>query len=270
MERHAFPKLGNTPVDEITQQDVTDGLNLIWFDKHDTAKRVRQRIRGVLGWCESKEYVAKNVAGDAINQALPPLDNGNKNFRSLHYNKVPAAVKTIEEGVASLPAKLCLLFIVHTAARSGAAREATWEEIDWGNAIWTIPAEHMKGRKNQRKPFSIPLTKEALDILERAKVLHNSSNLLWPSATEFNKPMSDRTLLDKLIDVGLHKDTVVHGFRTSFRTWAGNETNIPREVCEIALAHKVGDKVEQAYSQGDLLAKRKALMEQWSAFVLSG
>ena len=259
--KHAYPVLADIPVDRITQQDVLKVLTPIWAVKSETARKIRQRISTILDHCRADGFVSENVADERINPKLPAMPKVKENRRAMPYREMPDAVRSIEKDVASLPARLCLLFIMHTAARPGEAIQATWNEID--GATWIIPGAKMKNGKPHRVALSAP----ALAILEQARPLRNDSALIFPSAMKPRNSMTSATLVKNLKQIGLWKRTTVHGFRTSFRTWAMERTDIPREVCEMALAHNVGTAVEQAYSRSDLLEKRTALMDQWAAFL---
>ena len=265
LKRHAFPKIGNIPLDRLTQQDVLKVLTPIWTEKTETARRVRQRIRTVLSHYRASGQIVENVADERIDPALPAMPKIKANFRALPYQEMPDAVARIDAGVNSLPTRLCLLFLIHTAARSNEARGATWGEMDLDAdaPTWTIPADRMKAKNAHR----VPLSPDAVAVLEQARALRNGSDLVFPSGLHPRKPMTSRTLVKALEEIGLADRTVVHGFRTSFKTWAMERTDIPHEVCEMALAHTVGDAVVQAYSRTDLLEKRVRLMAQWSGFV---
>ena len=261
LEKHALPKLHNILVDRITQQDVLNVLKPIWTQRPDTARRVRQRIRAILNHCQAHGYIKENVAGDAIDGALPAMPKVKEHHKALPYRDVPEAIKVIGSRVSA--ARLCLQFLILTATRSNEAREATWNEIDWETSTWTIPPSRMKGGK----PHRVPLSETALAILDDAAGLRDGSDLIFPSASKPGHPMTPAILMKVWRETGIAKDTKVHGFRTSFRTWASERTEIPREVCELALAHTVGTGVEQAYSRSDLLEKRTTLMKQWSEFL---
>ena len=263
LRKYAFPKIGHIPVDRIVQQDVLNVLKPIWTVKAETARRVRQRIRTVLKHCQAHGYVKDNMAGEIIDGALPTMPQVKEHHRALDYRDMPDAVSRIETGVASLPARLCMLFLIHTAVRSNEGRGATWAEIDLEAATWTIPGERMKNGKQHR----VPLSKAALAVLEKARPLRNDSDLVFPSTTYPHRPMTSATLVKNLRVIGLADKTTVHGFRSPFRTWAAECTDIPRDVLEIALSHTVGDAVEQAYSRSDLLEKRVKLMRLWDGFL---
>ena len=266
LERHAFPILGDMPVDRIGREDVLRTLTPIWGVRMETARRVRQRVRTVLRWCMAHGYVEHNAAGDAIDGALPPMPRLKAHLRALPYQEVVAALATVEASKASLVSKLCLRFLILTAARSGEARGAIWPETDLGNRLWTIPAERMKGGAEHR----VPLSDTALAVLEQARPLGGSEDLIFPSPMKPGQPMSDMTLTKVLRSTGLAQYATVHGFRTCFRTWASECTSAPHAVMELSLAHAVGSSVEQAYARSDLIEKRRVLMQAWADFVAGG
>ena len=263
LERHAFPLLGAMAVDRIEGRDVLAVLTPIWGVRMETARRVRQRIRAVLRWCLAHGYVERNVAGEAIDGALPAMPRVRTHFRALPYEQVPAALAAVEGSRACLSAKLCLRFSVLTAARSGEARGAVWDEIDPEKREWRIPGVRMKAGVEHR----VPLSDAALAVLERAQSLSGASGLVFPSPRKPGRPLSDMTLTKVLRDMGLAERTTVHGFRSSFRDWAAECSDAPHAAMELSLAHAVGSVVERAYARSDLLAKRRALMEQWASFV---
>ena len=266
LERHAFPVIGDTPVDRIRRGDVLAVLEPIWSTRPETARRVRQRIRAILRWCEAHDYCASNAAGEALDGALPPMPRLKAHHRALPYREVTEALETVDASDASLAARLCLRFLVLTAARSGEARGAAWEEIDGTAREWRIPAERMKGGV----PHRVPLSGAALAVLENAGPLRDGSGLVFPSPMKPGHPMSDMTLTKVLRTTGLAERATVHGFRSTFRDWAAECTNAPHAVMELSLAHTVGSSVEQAYARSDLIARRRELMEQWAGFVTGG
>ena len=263
LERHAFPVLGDLRVDAIGRGEVLAVLTPIWGTRQETARRVRQRIRTVLGWAMAHGYVQTNAAGEGIDGALPSMPAVKRHYRALPYGDVAASLETVDAGRASDAAKLCLRFAVLTATRSGEARGAAWEEFDLDAREWRIPPERMKAGTEHR----VPLGDAALEVLEKARALDDGSGLAFPSASRPGKQMSDMTLTKVLRDVGLADRATVHGFRTSFRTWAAERTNAEHAVMELSLAHAVGSAVEQAYARSDLLAKRRRLMDQWGSYI---
>lgn len=261
MERYAFPILGDLRVNRIRREDVLRVLTPMWARKPETARRVRQRIRSVLRWAHAHGYVEENMAGEALEGALPSLTARQTHFRALPYPEVPNALKTVNASQSSVAARLCFRFLVLTAARSGEARQATWAEIDLDAGEWRIPGERMKGGREHR----VPLSEAARSVLARAWPLKDGSGLVFPSPLRAGRPLSDMTLTKILRDQGLSERATVHGFRSAFRDWCA-ETGKPREIAEAALAHTVGG-VEGAYFRSDLFARRRVVMEQWAAFL---
>ena len=260
LERHAMPRLGNLPVDRIGREDVLAVLTPIWGTRIETARRVHQRIRTVLGWAMAHGFIEHNVA-DAITGALPTMPAVKEHFRALPYQEVKVALETVEASQALLAAKLCFRFTVLTAARSGEAREAVWSEIDRDAREWRIPGVRMKNGTEHR----VPLSQAALAVLEQARTLKDESDLLFPSPLKKGRPLSNMTMTKLLRDVKLADRATVHGFRSSFRDWCA-ETGKPRELAEAALAHTVGG-VEGAYFRSDLIERRRRLMDQWAAYL---
>ena len=234
LKKHAMPSLGDIPVDQITKHDVLRVLEPIWHTRPETAKRIRWRIRAVLRYCQAHDYVEQNVADERIDGGTTEEPIGEKNYRAMPYQEMPKVWQLIDEKLESVPARHCLKWTILTAARSGEARGTRWYEIDLENNIWTVPGERMKGGK----PHRVPLSTAALDVLEEAKpLLDGFSDLVFPSPMKRGYPLSDMTLMMNLRRLGLAEKTVVHGYRSSFRTYALEQTDVPWEVCEAALAH---------------------------------
>ena len=257
---YVFPHFGRKKMDVITSADVLAALAPIWTIKPETANRVRQRIGSVLNWGIAKEWRTDNPA-DNIASALPKRDKKKnvKHHKALPFQDVSEAIEKVSKSSASIAAKLALETLILTALRSGELRNGRWDEIDFAKKVWTVPAERMK----QRKEHKVPLSPRCIEILKEAEKLKNDSGLIFPGAT--GKPLSDSTL-SKLVRE-LKIQSVPHGFRASFRMWAGEKTNISRDVCEFALAHVVGDAAEQAYQRSDLFEKRRKLMDKWAQYL---
>lgn len=263
LELYALPRLGRLPLDRIEPSDVLAVLEPIWGTRKETAKRVRQRIRSVLAWGMSHDFVGRNVAGEVLDGALPKSPKVKVHYRSLSYKEVPSALTVVDKSGASLSARLCLRFLVLTAARSGEARGATWDEIELEERQWRVPAHRMKSGFEHR----VPLSRAALEVLEVARMLKDESNLVFPSPVFPGRPMSDMTLTKVLRSTGLAARATVHGFRGSFKNWSLEQTNEPWAVSETALAHALGDADEQAYATTDLFDRRRRPMEVWGDFV---
>ena len=265
LERHAMPVLGNTLLDRIDRRAVLQVLSPIWTSRPETARRVRQRMRTIFRWAMAHGFMETNPAGEAIDGALPRMPKTKAHFRSLPYQEVTSALGTIEASQASMAAKLCLRFLVLTAARSGEARGTTWDEVDIEGREWRIPGERMKAGLEHR----VPLSTQALEVLVEAAALRDESGLVFSSPLKAGSPMSDMTLTKVLRSTGLAQRATVHGFRSSFKNWTMEQTDTPWAVSEAALAHMLGNSTEQAYARSDLFERRRVLMQQWADY-LSG
>ena len=264
LHTYAYPVFGTTRIDRITRADVLDMLLRIWLTKPSIARKLRQRVRAIFAAAMAFGYLDINPAGEVIDAALPRTPAVKAHFRALPYQDVPETLDKIEASTASLASRLCFRFLVLTAARSGEARGARWDEIDLGARTWTIPASRMKSGRQHR----VPLSDAALEVLRRTKALDDNSGLVFPSLYKPGRELSDMTLTKLLRDNGLAKRATVHGFRTSFKTWCMETTDTPWAVGEAALAHTLGNTTEQAYARSDLFERRRALMEEWSSFLL--
>ena len=264
MAKRVLPGLGDMRVDAIGREDVLRILTPIWTSRPEIARKLRGRIRAVLAWAQAHGHVEVNVAGEAIDGALPAMPAVKAHFRALAHPEVGPALETIQTSRASLSARSCLRLVVLTACRSGEARLATWAEIDMEAREWRIPAGRMKTGVEHR----VPLFDAALELLESVRPLRDRSDLLFPSPSRPGKTLSDMTLTKVLRDTGLAGRATVHGFRSSFRDWCA-DTGKPREIAEAALAHTVGG-VEGAYFRSDLFERRRRLMEQWAAYLTGG
>ncbi len=260
---YAFPRLGAKRVDMITSADVMAAVLPIWSSKRETASRVRQRISAVMKWCVAQGYRIDDPAGAAVLQALPKgVGKAKRHHRALPYAEVGDAVRRVRESRAWLGAKLAFEFLVLTAARSGEVRLATWDEVDLGARAWAIRADRMKAKQEHR----VPLAPRCLEVLSEARCLAGmvaprpTGGLLFPSLT--GKPQSDSAMSKLLRELGV--DAVPHGFRSSFRDWAAEQTDAPHAVMEAALAHVVPNAAERAYARSDLFERRRELMERWA------
>lgn len=262
LEAYAFPAIGDRAVNQIDGPAVRDILAAIWLTKNETATRVRQRINTIIDWAVAKGYREAPLSMAIINRSLPKVAKGQKkHFAAMPYADVPAFTGQLREknSIGALALRLAIL----TAARSGEVRLATWGEIDMQAATWTIPAERMKaGREHV-----IPLSKAALAIFEEAMVHRIAGSDFVFQGTKKGKPLSDMTLTKIMRDQGL--PFTVHGFRSSFRDWVGEETSFAGDVAEMALAHTIKDKTEAAYRRGSMLDKRRILMDNWGSYCMA-
>ncbi|MEG3163809.1 integrase arm-type DNA-binding domain-containing protein [Sphingomonas sp. PB2P19] len=260
LETYVYPFFGSTRVDHVTGANVLTALTPLWNSKPETARRVKQRIGTVMKYAMAQGWRGDNPA-DAITKALPKHDRSTiKHHEALPYDRVGAALASIKGSGAGKATKLAFEFLVLTATRSAEAREAKWAEFDLDKGVWTIPGSRMKAKK----PHRVPLSPRCLQILKEAKLLLRDDGLVFPG-TKQGKPLSDMTLSKLVKELGIA--AVPHGFRSSFRDWAGEATHHPREVIEFALAHVIQDKAEAAYARSDLFDKRRELMNNWANFV---
>ena len=260
MRDYALPRLGNLPVDTVTGKAVMDVLLPIWTTKTETAGRVRRRIGAVMKWAVAQGYRSDNPAGEAISAALPNNHKEVTHRRALPHAQVGAAIAKVRGSTKYRGAVLSFEFLVLTACRSAEVRGATWDEIDLKAAVWTIPAPRTKAGREHR----VPLSDRALAVLEEARrELPEASNLVFPSEKGRMQGHHPMGKIMKALEIA----AVPHGFRSSFRDWAAECTEAPREVCELALAHVNGDRVEAAYRRSDLFERRRVLMQQWADYV---
>lgn len=259
LETYAFPHIGKLKVQEVTTGDVLAVLTPIWTTKAETARRVRQRIGTVMKWAVAQGWRQDNPA-ESISQALPKVTKRPTPRKALDYSEVQACLDVVKGSNAGITTKLAIEFLVLTAARSGEVRNAEWPEVDLDDAVWEVPAEKMKMRRAHR----VPLAARAVEILREAQGFDDGSGLIFPGSKR-GRPMSENTMVKLVRELGYNID--VHGFRTSFRTWAQERTNFPREVAELALAHVNQDRVEAAYARSDLFEKRRAMMNAWAAYL---
>ena len=274
LESYAFPIFGGKPVGAITSDDVFAVLNPIWLSKHETATRVRQRIEAVFGLAiASGFYAGLNPARlkDNIAHRLPKLKKSRvkKNMASLPYTQMGAFMKDLRvvPGVAAR----ALEFTILTAARTNETIGARWTDIDIESRIWTIPADKMKMEREHR----VALSARAVEILEEMR-LGKQNDFVFPGwSAKKNAGLSDAgmaSVLKRMRDGGAvlndrdGRPAVVHGFRSTFSSWASATTNHPSDVVEISLAHGDDDRVRATYQRDDLLAKRFALMEDWASY----
>ena len=263
LNTYAMPKLGDLDVKVIETADVIAVLKVIWNDKPETASRLRQRIEAVLDYATAMGVRAGDNPArwrGHLDHLLPKPSKVRavKHHAAIGYVDIPDFMASLaqREGVSAR----ALAFTVLTAARSGETREMRWGEIDLDTQMWIIPAERMKAAKEHR----VPLSGDAITLLGDRGA---NGDLVFGSDTKLGKPISDMSMTAVLRRMKIDGITV-HGFRSSFRDWAGETTAFPREVIEAALAHQLKDKAEAAYARGDLLNKRRELMAAWANHIL--
>jgi integrase len=258
---YVHPLLGALPVQQVDAALVLRVLEPIWSTRPETASRVRQRIEAVLDSATARgQRTGENPARwrGHLKNLLPARAKVQRvrHHPALHYAELGVFMAELrkQDGLAARTLELLVL----TATRTSEAVAARWSELDLDAALWTIPAERIKAGREHRIPLA-PAAVALLRKLARARI----SEFVFPGRP--GRPLSDGALLALLKRMG-RTDLTVHGFRSSFRDWAAEQTNFPREVAEMALSHAIGDKVEAAYRRGDLLEKRRLLMEAWATF----
>jgi integrase len=266
LERYVYPKFGDVAVGAVDDGLVLAVIEPIWASANVTATRLRGRIETVLDWAKAM----KLRSGDNparwrghLDKILPSPKKVHrvKSFASMPWEEVPAFMAGLRSQGDVIPASL--EFLILTATRKNELVDAQWDEIDLGKATWTIPAERMKKRIEHR----VPLSSAAMDVLTRMQA-KRINEFVFPATIRGTKRISEAVMGRQMEIMG--KDQFVpHGFRNSFRTWAGEETSFAREVIEKALSHVVGDETERAYDRGDLFEKRRKLMDTWAAFATS-
>lgn len=263
LETYAYPVMGGLLVRDVAMPHVLAVLEPIWREKTETASRLRGRIEKVLDWAKGRGYRSGDNPAAWKGNLDAQLAAPRKVATVEHHPALPAAemhafMLRLRE-VGGMGAR-ALEFAILTAARSGEVRGAHWSEIDLNAKVWTVPAGRMKASKEHR----VALSAAAVRLLKALPRIDGGH--VFPSSK--GGALSDATLAAVLRRMGIPPDKAVpHGFRSTFRDWAGEHTSHPREVIEQALAHRLKDKAEAAYARGDLMEKRRRLMEDWAAFL---
>jgi integrase len=264
LQRFVFPKAGGLPVAAIDTPLVMKVLEPIWYDKPETASRVRQRVEKIIGWAMTAGYRAD---GDNPARWRNHLENllparsataSGKHHAALPYAELPSFMTRLsrDDGVGALALKITIMVCL----RTDEALKAKWDEFDLVEKVWTVPAARMKTRREHR----IPLAEPVLEVLHELKKLPPSDFVF---AANRRRPAAPGVMLQTLKRMGCTATT--HGFRSTFSDWCAERTNFPSELREMALAHAIGSKVEAAYRRGDLFQKRRQLMAAWARFATS-
>lgn len=257
---HAFPSLGKLQVQSIDADRIAEALRPIWQSKPAVARKVRSLIIRVLRYARPDGAMFAGTLAPAISDRLPAQPRQG-NFDALPYEDLPAFWDRLVEkgGMGSLALQATIL----TAGRNGEVRGATWDEVDLDKAIWTVPASRMK----MARAHKVPLSPEAIAVFEAARSFRRvGSNFVFQGGG--GKALSNMTLTKVLRD--LDAPCTVHGFRSTFRDWAAEQTSFPGEIAEAALAHAVPNAVEAAYRRTDFFDKRRGLMASWGRWVTGG
>lgn len=260
---YASPTIGKLPVADITTEHVLAVLRPIWKKKPETAVRVRGRVETVLASAIAQGWAKEpNVARwhNHLQMVLPARSKVApvQPHPALPYSELPAFLAALRprEDFSSW----AMQFAILTAARSGEVRGMVWTELDLDPALWVVPASRMKAHREH----VVPLSEAALAVIEKAAAVRGKSEFVFPGMQP-HRPLSDMSLLALLRRLG-RDDITTHGFRATFKTWASDCTDYPREVIEAALAHTIGEQAEQSYQRGSWLPRRRALMDDWARF----
>lgn len=263
LNQYVYPKFGDKPVGEVSTEDVLGALKPIWSAKPETANRVRNRIEIVLDAARAKG-LATGINPAAwrghLDKLLPKRNKASREHHAaMDYRDLPAFYKRLTTERDSLSAAALKLTIL-TACRTSEVLNAEWSEFDLDNRLWTIPGKRMKAAVAHR----VPLSDAVMALLDTIMRMGSGKGYLFPGA-KAGKPLSNMAMTMVLRKLG-HGDLTVHGMRSTFRDWAAEETHYPNMVAEMALAHTVKDEVEAAYRRGDLLERRRALMQDWASY----
>lgn len=273
LSKHVFPHIGEKPITAVDRLDIRDLLLPIWTTVTTTATRLLPRMEEVFEYAIAEGLMSgENPADRAkVRRLLPAASRvySPKRHKALGYTDLPAFMPTLREREGVAPK--ALEFLILTAARTSDVTGATWDEIDLENAVWTIPASRMKVKKHksgaERPPHRVPLSPPAVAVL-KAAVREEGNKHVFISRTKTGRGLSNMAMLDLLKnDLGYAGEATVHGFRSSFRTWAAEATSYPEDLAEKALAHEEEDKVVAAYKRTDLFEKRRPMMDDWAVFL---
>jgi len=264
LDTYAAP-LHKKPIADITRDDVVETLKPIWTAIPETADRTRMRIAAVIDHAKARGlYVGNNPADwrGGLKELLPARSKLTRGHHAaVGYKELPAVLARVRASEAV--SARAVEFLALTAGRSGEVRGATWGEFDLDNALWVIPADRMKAGREHR----VPLPPRAVDILRKQREM-TTSDIVFEGGRA-GVPISN-TAMTKIMRASGGGEATLHGMRSSFRDWAGDESHYPREIIESALAHAIEDKTEAAYRRSDALQKRRSLMEDWAKYCKSG
>lgn len=259
MDAYVLPQIGNSPIADIKPGEIINLLKPIWHTREETARRVLQRIDSVFVSAITRELRDKASPCTGVARELGRRRSNRIHHAALPYPEVASFIQNLRQRKGPLASRLAFEFLILTATRSGETRGATWGEVDLSARLWTITAERMKARAEH----VVPLSDRAVAILDNAHAAYPGSKLCFPNAK--GKVFSDMVFTKALRDMGLGDRATVHGFRTSFKTWAA-ETGVRDEVSEAALAHTDPNPVRAAYRRTTFLDERRVAMQAWADF----
>ncbi len=261
LKANAFPEIGNVPIGDITTPDLVKMMEKV--EKRgalEMARKVLQRINSVFMYANRQGKISDNPAAN--------LKGSLKTRKVVHRpalskDELPQFFKNLEKARMHISTKLGLRFLILTAARTDEVRRSVWSEIDFSDKMWRIPAERMK----MDSPHNVPLSRQAIELLDRIGDVFGRSGYIFPSVRDYKKPMSQNALLYAMHGLGYHSKATVHGFRATFSTIA-NEEGFKGDVIEKALAHVERNRVRAAYHRSEYIEQRKELMQWWADYLM--
>jgi integrase len=254
--------IGHLPITDIGTTNIAGALRPLWLRAPNQARRVIAAILRVISYGKALGLPVANPyeMREAVKHLFPAAKATKNHFTAMDYADIPAFVRQLRKAQDDALSPSVIEFLILTAARENEVCGMQWDEIDFESKVWSVPAVRTKTGREHR----VPLADRALALLERRQFT-NGSLYVWPNH-DGTGPITGGAVYKYLTDtMGIR--ATIHGFRSSFRDWAGNETNFDRVTCELALAHRAGDATELAYRRGDALDKRRALMEEWADYV---
>lgn len=261
VQAYAYPQFGKRPISKVGTPDILKVLEPIWTGKHETARRIMQRLSTIFDWAKVAGHYPHENPVNGVKKALGAVNAKARHMESMPWPELPSFMKELatRDGVSART----LEFVILTAMRSGEVRGAKWTEIDLSKRIWTVPGERMK----RRIPHAVPLSEAACAVLEQMKNM--DPDLVFPSI-QINKVGRGRAQSVNVFQAlykRMERDGfTTHGFRSTFRDWCSEDAHVEREVAEAALSHATGTAVERAYARSDLFERRRKLMEQWGNY----
>ena len=263
LDRYAMPSLGDVPVDRINQADVLRVLELA-ADYPTVIAELRAKLKAIFADVMAAGDIGINPAGDVISgAAILQVRPVVRHFRALPYQDVPAALRALETVNTHASIAGAIRFAILTACRPSEARGATWAEVDIEAKVWTIPAE----RSKTGRPHRVPLSVQALEVLETARTSTGGRTLVFASPYRRNKPLA-HTICNVVLRQATGQPVTLHGMRSAFRAWAA-DSGVSWDIAEQCLAHTVGSTTARAYYRGDALEHRRPVMAEWGKFVVS-
>lgn len=261
VEAYAYPQFGKRPINKVGTPDILKVLEPIWTAKHETARRIMQRLSTIFDWAKVAGHYPHENPVNGVKKALGTVNAKAAHMESMPWPELPAFMKELatREGVSART----LEFVILTAMRSGEVRGTRWDEIDLKKKVWTVPGERMK----RRIPHSVPLSDAACSVLECMKGMDDE--LVFPSmqTTKAGKGRVQSVNVFQALFKRMDRDGfTTHGFRSTFRDWCSEAAHAEREVAEAALSHATGTAVERAYARSDLFDRRRRLMDQWGEY----